>query len=73
MYLSTWTELKKVVFDDGLYNIDQYFKEFTVKLRALVFPVPVAFGWVFRHTKLKHNGRARFDYVGAAKDYRSIV
>ena len=49
--MNTGTELKKVVIDDGLYNIDQYFKEFTAKLRALVFPVPVAFDSVFRYAK----------------------
>ena len=38
VYMNTGTELKKVVIDDGLYNIDQYFKEFTDKLRALVPP-----------------------------------
>ena len=48
VHMNTGTELKKVVIDDGLYNIDQYFKEFTAKLRALVFPVPVAFDRVFR-------------------------
>ena len=69
----TGTELKKVVIDDGLYNIDQYFKEFTAKLRALVFPVPIAFDRVFRYAKLEHNETVRFDYVGAAKQYKFII
>ena len=55
VHMNTGTELKKAVIDDGLYNIDQYFKEFTIKLRALVFPVPVAFDRVFRCAKLEHN------------------
>ena len=73
VYMNSGTELKKVVIDDGLYNIDQHFKEFTTKLRALVFPMPVAFDRVFRYAKLEHNGRVRFDYVGAAKEYKFII
>ena len=71
--MNTGTELKKVVIDDGLYNIDKYFKEFTAKLRALVFPVPEAFDRVFRYAKLEHNGRVRFDYAGTAKEYKFIM
>ena len=42
-------------------------------MRALVFPVPVAFDRVFRYAKLEHNGTVRFDYVGAAKEYKFII
>ena len=70
--MNTVTELKKVVIDDGLYNIDQYFNEFTAKLRALVFPVPEAFDRVFRYATLEHNGRIRFDYVDAANEYKLL-
>ena len=41
-------------------------------MRALVFPVPVAFDRVFRYAKLEYNEK-RFDYVGAAKEYKFII
>ena len=35
--------------------------------------MPVAFDRVFRYAKLEHSGRVRFDYVGAAKEYKFII